>query len=79
MLHKIVLYNKSTVLFNLRHVIKVKGVGKKLQLLFAFPDTYGVHFFATGDVSTNPYKEEITFETEEEVAAEIEKIEQLMK
>lgn len=79
MLHKIILYNKSTVLFNMRHVIKVKGVGKKLQLLFAFPELNGVHFFGSGDISTQPYKEEITFETEEEVVAEIEKIEQLMK
>lgn len=74
-----VYFDKGMTLINLRNVVAVERVGKKVRFIYPFSNIDGSLVLGSGGVSTTPFKQEFAYETEEEAIKCMETVEKELK
>lgn len=72
-------FDKGMTLINLRNVVAVERMGKKVRFIYPFSNIDGALMLGSGSLSTSPYKQEYTYETEEEAIKCMETVEKELK
>ena len=74
-----IFFDKGMTLINLRNVVAIERVGKKVRFIYPFPDIDGSLILGSGGVSVRPFAQEYNYETEEEAVKCMETVEKELK